>query len=145
MEIHTDRRHRFEVGPEELWAALVRVDDYRTWWPWLSHFEGDAFTAGTSWRCQVQPPLPYALHFDLTLGEVTEGRSVTATVDGDIVGRARLEIGDDPAGSAMRLESWLRPANPVLRTIATVGRPVVRYGHDWVIDTGLRQFRSRAL
>ncbi len=145
MEIHTDRRHHFDVSPDELWAALVRVEDYPAWWPWLSRFDGDAFTAGASWRCEVQPPLPYALRFDLTLGEVDEARTVTATVEGDIVGRARLELAEEPAGSSLRLESWLRPANLVLRTVATVGRPVARFGHDWVIDTGLRQFRNRAL
>ena len=33
----------------------------------------------------------------------------------------------------------------MLRTFAAVARPVVRFGHDWVLDTGVQQFRSRAL
>jgi hypothetical protein len=29
--------------------------------------------------------------------------------------------------------------------VARVAQPVVTFGHDWVLDTGARQFRSRAL
>jgi hypothetical protein len=47
-------------------------------------------------------------------------------------------------GCEARLQSRLVPANQVLRAIATLARPVARFGHDWVLDTGLRQFRSRA-
>ena len=26
-----------------------------------------------------------------------------------------------------------------------MARPVAQWGHDWVLDTGLRQFRAKAL
>jgi hypothetical protein len=29
--------------------------------------------------------------------------------------------------------------------VAGVAAPLVRRGHDWVLDTGARQFRDRAL
>jgi hypothetical protein len=41
--------------------------------------------------------------------------------------------------------SGLAPANALLRVLATVGRPIARYGHDWVLDVGAGQFASRAL
>ena len=46
MEVESDRRYRFAVGPEELWSALTRVEDYQSWWPWLGQFDGRAFAAG---------------------------------------------------------------------------------------------------
>ena len=63
-------------------------------------------------------------------------------MSGDIVGSARLSVrADGNGGSVARLESLLAPANPFLRGVARVARPVVRFGHDWVLDTGAAQFR----
>jgi hypothetical protein len=45
----------------------------------------------------------------------------------------------------VHLRSGLAPANALLRVLATVGRPIARYGHDWVLDVGAGQFASRAL
>ena len=145
MDVRSDRRYRFEVPPGVLWPALTRVDQYRTWWPWLRGFEGAAFGPGARWTCVVQPPLPYSLRFTIALEEVVPERLATAVIDGDITGTARLEVAALEDGSEARLVSALAPANPLLRAIAAVARPVAQLGHDWVLDTGLRQFRSRAL
>jgi len=143
MEVRSERRHRFAVAPDELWAAMTSVEDYRRWWPWLRGFEG-SFVEGDRWECEVQPPLPYALKFSLRLEEVVAPRFVTATVHGDIIGHAAIDITPTGDGSDLRLVSVLAPANGMLRAIARVARPVVRFGHDWVLDTGVRQFRKRA-
>ena len=145
MEIRSDRRHQFSVGPDELWAAMARVDAYREWWPWLRHFEAGALEAGATWAAVVQPPAPYRLRFELHLGDVEAPCLVTAEVAGDITGSARLEITATPNGSELHLVSQLAPTNTVLRAVAQVARPVARFGHGWVLDTGLRQFRDRAL
>ena len=97
----------------------------------------------------MQPPLPYSLHFVLEIDEVVPYELVTARVSGDLTGSARLEVRDlsseEETRSEIRLTSGLAPANRVLRTFALMARPVVRFGHDWVLDTGVQQFRSRAL
>jgi uncharacterized protein YndB with AHSA1/START domain len=145
VQVRSDRRYRFPVGPEDLWPVLTRVEDYRSWWPWLRRFDAVAFEPGAAWTCVVQPPLPYSLRFRIVLHEVDPCRLATATIDGDIVGEARLELAATEAGSEARLVSSLAPENAVLRAIAGVARPVAQFGHDWVLDSGLRQFRSRAL
>jgi hypothetical protein len=145
VKIRSDRRHSFAVSPDELWAAMRRVDAYRGWWPWLRSFDAAALAPGEVWTAVVQPPLPYRLRFDLHLDEVLAPRIVTAVVAGDIEGSARLEITPTAVGSELHFTSELSPTNPVLRTVAQMARPVVRFGHDWVLDTGLRQFRDRAL
>jgi hypothetical protein len=145
VHVRSDRRYEFAVGPDELWTAFTRVEDYRSWWPWLRRFEAGGFEPGERWRCTVQPPLPYVLRFDVTLVEVEPHRFVTASVSGDIVGEARIDVRATGTGSEVRLVSALSPSNPMLRAIATMARPVVRFGHDWVLDTGLRQFASRAI
>lgn len=147
MEVRSDRRWRFDVDPPTLWAAMSDVDSYRSWWPWLVRLDAAAgFGAGARWSCTVRPPLPYVLRFTLDLVDVDPPRCAMATVGGDITGSARLTVTPvDDGGSEVRLESSLAPANPFLKGIARVAAPVVRFGHDWVLDTGAGQFRRRAL
>lgn len=145
MKIRSDRRHAFSVPPEELWEAMVRVDAYREWWPWLRSFDAIALATGEVWTAVVQPPLPYRLRFDIRLDEVEAPRVASAEVSGDIEGTARLEIEPTSHGSELHLVSELAPTNAVLRAVARVAHPMVRFGHEWVLDTGLRQFRDRAL
>jgi hypothetical protein len=145
MNLRSDRRHQFGVTPDDLWTAMVRVDAYQEWWPWLRHFEAGALESGATWSAVVQPPLPYRLRFDLHLGEVEAPRLVTADVTGDITGSARLEISSTPTGSELHLISALAPTNTLLRAVTQVAGPIAHFGHEWVLDTGLRQFRDRAL
>ena len=145
MRICSDRRHSFSVSPDDLWEAMVRVDAYRGWWPWLRSFDAVALAPGEVWTAVVQPPLPYRLRFDIRLAEVEAPRLASAEVSGDIEGTARLEIEPTSNGSELHFVSELAPTNAMFRTIAHLAQPLVRFGHEWVLDTGLRQFRDRAL
>lgn len=145
MHLATDRTHRFEVDPQRLWDALTDIDDYPRWWPWLRSFEAEAFAPGARWRCVVRPPLGYPVRFAITLGEVAPPRHADAVVGGDIEGHARLDITGHGQGSELRLVSELRPVSPLVRVVTRLASPVARTSHDWVLDTGLRQFRRHAL
>ena len=146
MEVRSDRRWRFDVDPPTLWAAMSDVDSYRSWWPWLVVFDAAGFDVGERWSCTVRPPLPYVLRFTLDLVEVDPPRCAVAHVGGDIRGSARLSVtATEDGGSEVRLESSLTPSNPFLKGVARVARPIVRFGHDWVLDTGAGQFRRRAV
>ncbi len=123
---------------------MGHVDRYRSWWPWLRELDAEGLRTGDVWTCVVQPPLPYRLRFDLTLDEVVPERSVAATVSGDIEGSASFEITEVAGGSELHLASSLAPRHPVLRAMGAVAHPIARFGHDWVLDTGLRQFRDRS-
>lgn len=145
MEVRSDRRYEFTLSRDDLWTAISDVEDFRRWWPWLRRLDAVGLVAGDRWTCVVQPPMPYTLRFLITIEEVVDRRSVTAAVSGDIVGTARLELEDrdGEAGCSARLESALAPGNGVLRAVARVAQPLVRFGHDWVLDTGARQFARR--
>ncbi len=126
---------------------MSSVAAYRSWWPWLVGFDAEALRAGAVWQCVVQPPVPYRLRFSLTLHHVVPMTTVEAVVTGDVVGTALLQLadGDRPSCTEVRLSSALSPGNRALRAVALMARPVARYGHDWVLDTGARQFGDRAL
>lgn len=145
MRFESDRRYRLPVPPAELWAALTRVDDYQSWWPWLRGFDATLLAGDEIWDCLVQPPLPYRVRFAVALDEVHAPTTVRASITGDVVGDARLEIVERAGGSEARLVSHLEPGNGFLRAVARIAAPMVRYGHDWVLDTGARQFIERAV
>ncbi len=144
MRFHTDRRYQLPMTPAEVWAAVTQVDDYQTWWPWLRQFDAEDLAGDAVWRCLVQPPLPYSVRFDVALDEVRAPTTVRASITGDVVGDAHLEISAHPGGSEARLVSNLEPGNGFLKAVARLAAPLVRYGHDWVIDSGARQFVDRA-
>lgn len=140
MRIASDRCYEFGLAPAALWESATQVDQYRAWWPWLHQLDGARFELGSVWECSVRPPLPYAVRFTLTLEEVREPSLAVAAIGGDIVGSARLEVTEVAGGSQARLVSDLAPRNGFLQAVAMLARPVARFGHDWVLDHGARQF-----
>jgi uncharacterized protein YndB with AHSA1/START domain len=142
-----DRSWTFEVPPAELWGALTDADRYRSWWPWLRRFDtgGQPLGEGTVARCTVRAPLPYALDFTVTVVEMVPERRLVASVAGDLAGPARLEVAEAPEGSRATLAWTVELRAPILRAASRIARPVMEWGHDWVVDSGVRQFRARAL
>lgn len=145
MRFETDRRYQLPLPPSELWAAVARVENYQTWWPWLRQFDAEHLAGDEVWHCLVQPPLPYRVRFAVTLEEVQAPSTVRASITGDVVGQALLEISEHPSGSEARLISHLEPGNGFLKAVARFAAPVIRHGHDWVLDSGARQFIDRAV
>jgi uncharacterized protein YndB with AHSA1/START domain len=138
----------FDVAPDTVWAALSRTEDYRRWWPWLREFSGDGLVPGGRTTCAVRAPVPYTLRFTVTVTELVPGERVEAVVDGDLSGPARLEVAGFGArwrDSQVRLVWEVELQRPVLRAAARFGRPVMDWGHDWVVNTGIEQFCRLAL
>jgi uncharacterized protein YndB with AHSA1/START domain len=144
--IRSDRRFAFCQPAGQVWEAMADTSSYTRWWPWLRRLDATGLVAGDVWSCLIQPPLPYCLRFTITLDEVVPEQLARARVAGDITGTATLTlvaVGD--GGSEARLVSDLAPASTVLRAFALVARPLVVWGHDWVLAEGIRQFRDRGL
>lgn len=143
-----DRRWAFDAAPDVVWAALTRTEDYRRWWPWLREFSGDGLVPGGRATCVVRAPVPYMLRFTVSVTELVPGERLEAVVEGDVTGPARLElsaIGARRRASQVRLAWEVELQRPMLRAAATVGRPVMELGHDWVTNTGFEQFCRSAL
>jgi hypothetical protein len=142
MRLTTDRTDHFAIGPEQFWTRINRVSDYPSWWPWLHEFDGTQLRAGEVWHCAVHPPVPYVVTFTIDIDDVQEGRSVTASIGGDINGHASMSVRPDGSGCRVRLTADLSPAKQSLRVLSLAARPVVRFGHNWILDIGVRQFRT---
>jgi uncharacterized protein YndB with AHSA1/START domain len=143
--VRSDRCYRFTVPAQRVWEEATAIDRYASWWPWLRRFDATTFDTGAVWTCVVKPPLPYTVRFSVTLQDVVHGSHVRARIDGDVTGTALLTLTGADEGCEVRLVSALAPRSGVLRALAALARPAVRFGHDWVLDSGARQFRATAL
>lgn len=142
---NSDRAWDFDIGPDQLWERIAAVNRYESWWPWLRRLEAPGgLSQGSEWACEVSPPLPYTVRFRLQLDKVDPGSDVHALVRGDIGGEALLTVEGNGHGSTARLQSQLYPTNLLLRRAGQVARPLIEWGHDWVLDEGCRQFVRRA-
>jgi uncharacterized protein YndB with AHSA1/START domain len=139
-----DRTFEFPVGPDELWATLSRTQDFHRWWPWLRTLRGAELAPGARAEAVVRAPLPYSLRFEVEVLDVVPLELVDARVTGDIDGPARLEVAPHELGSTARLVWEVELRRPFLRAASRVARPAMEWGHDWVVASGMRQFR-RAL
>lgn len=148
-----DRTFHFGVPAPELWETLSRTDDFPAWWRWLRTFSLDGasrdgregLAEGVEADCVVRGPLPYALRFTVAVTEVKPAALVATEVTGDIEGPARLELRGVDGGTEARLVWAVRVVDPALRATARVARPLMEWGHDLVVNRGVRQFRRHAL
>lgn len=141
-----DRWFVFPCTRHELWETLARTEDYPHWWSWLRAFDADGgLAAGTTARATIRAPLPYALDLAISVDASVPAEQIEARVSGDLAGPARLALADAAEGCRTRLTWSLTLEDPVLRRLAVLGRPLMTWGHDRVVATGLRQFRDRAL
>lgn len=143
--ISTEHRYELPVARDVVWDLISEVDRYREWWSWLRIFDAAGLVEGDAWRCEVQPPLPYPVRFRVYLDEVDAPSVVRARVEGDVIGAAVLTLEETDTGCTALLVSTLAPGNATLRLVSRLAAPVARFGHDWVLDSGARQFVARAI
>jgi uncharacterized protein YndB with AHSA1/START domain len=143
--IRSERTYHFPVSRDVLWKLLGQVEDFRTWWPWVKRLDATGLIPGADWQCTIEPPLPYKLHGTIHLDEVEEPSLLVATLSGDLVGDARMELADNAEGSEVYLVTELAAASGPIRMISRALPGLARWGHDWVLDTAAAQFRAHAL
>jgi hypothetical protein len=140
-----DRWWSFAATPSELWSVISRTEDFTTWWPWLRDFDLDSLTEGATARCVVQAPIPYRLRFAVHVRRVIPVELIDTVVSGDLAGPARLEVDAHGEGSRARLKWEVDLCDPLLRVASRLARPMMEWGHNWVVESGVHQFRLRAL
>jgi uncharacterized protein YndB with AHSA1/START domain len=143
--ITTEHRYEIPVPRTAVWALISDVSAYQTWWSWLRIFDAAGLEKGEEWRCEVQPPLPYPVRFRVVIEETKKDALVRARVEGDVIGVATLQLEDHEVGCVATLASSLAPGNTTLRLVSRLASPVARFGHDWVLDSGARQFITKAV
>jgi len=135
----------FDLAPERLWQQLEAVDQFESWWSWLTDFriEGGGLSPGSVLHGTVSPPLPYRMRIRIELAECVRPTAIDATVDGDLVGDARLRLRPEGSGTAVEAAWAVEMRQPAMRLASRVGRPLLQWGHDRVVETTVTGFRRR--
>lgn len=132
--------------PRAVWQAIRQVDAFPQWWPWLSQLQveragrsaGASLTEGTVLRGVVSPPLPYRMAVAVRLGHCQPGRRIEATIAGDLVGEATLGLEAEGAGTLTEVAWTIEMRQPAMRAVARLAHPLLRWGHDRVVDATVR-------
>ncbi len=137
----------FPVTPDQLWVMAGRFDQFESWWGWLREFrtEQGGLVAGNVLHGTIIPPVPYRLRLDVRLERCDRPLLVDATVDGDLSGRAVLRLQDAGDGTRVAVAWSLEMRSVPLRVAARVAYPLLRWGHDRVVEMAVAGFRRRAL
>ncbi len=133
----------FPISVAQLWAQLVQVERLSSLWSWLSEFsvEGSGFAHGTVLHGVVAPPLPYRMHLDVVLDECVPEQRITAFVHGDLEGAARLTFDGDDAEAHAHANWTMEMMQRPMRVAARIAHPLLRWGHDRVVDATVEGFR----
>jgi hypothetical protein len=141
--IEYERSFGFPVSPRRLWAAISQFDSFCSWWSWLHEFsvDGDALVPGTVLHGVVEPPLPYRMRIDVVVDHCEPPRRLGATVHGDLEGAAALSFNGDNHDTVVHATWSVEMMQVPMRLAARFGRPVLRWGHDRVVDATVAGFR----
>jgi hypothetical protein len=138
-----DGTFTFPVPVSQLWTQLVRVDRFPSWWAWLREFwvEGGGLESGAVLHGVVVPPVPYRMRLDVVLHDCVPEQFMGAFVHGDLEGVARFAFEDDHAATVVHANWTVEVMQRSMRLAATVAHPLLRWGHDRVVDATVDGFR----
>jgi hypothetical protein len=140
-----DRSWFFPLSASDFWSVVSQVEDFPRWWGWLRSLEADGLVEGGHANFVVQSALPFQLRFSVDVDHVDPPREARVLVDGDLRGPARLEVTPLDDGCSARLWWELEPQAPLLRTMASLSRPLMAWSHDQIVRLGVAQFRRQVI
>ena len=136
---------RFSQSPDALWSSLEDAERFERWWGWLSEFrlDGGGLRVGSVLHGVVSPPLPYRMRVRVELEECERPFLIDAAVHGDLEGRAGLLVEPDGGGSRVSVSWTIEMMQRPMRAAARVAYPLLRWGHDRVVDATVRGFQRQ--
>jgi len=135
----------FALSPERLWSELEAVDQFERWWPWLTDLtvDGPGLAEGSVLTGVVSPPLPYRMRVLIEVVECERLHLISAVIGGDLTGPSTLRFRPDGDGTWVDATWTLEMQQPAMRLASRIGRPLLQWGHDRVVDLTVAGFRRR--
>jgi uncharacterized protein YndB with AHSA1/START domain len=135
----------FAVPPGRLWEQIEALDQHERWWPWLTDLtvDGPGLATGSVLRGVVTPPLPYRMRLSIEIVECERQRAIRARIDGDLTGQSALAFRPDGDGTWVDATWDLEMRQPAMRLASRIGRPLLQWGHDRVVEMTVAGFRRR--
>jgi uncharacterized protein YndB with AHSA1/START domain len=135
-EYHFHSGFRITSDREAVWRALTAVDAWPSWWRWAKRIDrlAEATSAdgvGARYRNRMASPLRVGFTYETTVAAVVPLRTMEVASTGDLEGRGRFDLADDPEGGTLVTFTWL-VVTPRwwMSLLAKVGRPAFAWNHD---------------
>jgi hypothetical protein len=127
-----------------MWRELERPDKLTGSWRWVDVLRvGPRLEPGSGLSCVVTPPLPFRLALDVTVVEVSHCKMIEVEILGDLRGRAELTLEPEGEGTLATVSWQLEMMQRRMRAAARYMHPLLRWGHDRVVEAAVRGFRRR--
>src|SRR5262249_18575825 len=112
---------------------------------WLATLTIDApgLRAGSVLHGTITTPLPSPIRLRIALEQCIAPCLIVATVHGDLQGEARLSLLACGQWTRAELRWSVEVMQRPMRAMARVAHPLVRRGHDTVVQAGMRALTSR--
>ena len=138
-------RFAFDASPEDIWDSIEHCERFETWWAWLREFrlEGPGLEAGAVLHGVVSPPVPYTMRIQVVLDRCTRPSRIDATVHGDLEGPASLVLARSDQGTLAEVSWTIEMTQRTMRLAARVAHPLMRWGHDRVIEATVSGYRRQ--
>jgi hypothetical protein len=125
---------RLAAAPDLVYAALVDVERYPSWWPqvrsarWLDEHSGEVVCRSL---------LPYDLTFVIEREvEDPDARVLRGALRGDLTGESQWTVSADGAGSVAVFDEDVRVSKRMIRAAGRVARPALRFNHGLMMRAG---------
>jgi hypothetical protein len=137
------KEFRFAVPPDVVWQSIERTNDFERWWGWLGEFrlDGPGLQAGSVLAGIVTPPLPYRMRVEVVLETCVKPELIDAAVHGDLEGRAHIDLASEGGGTLATAAWTIEMMQRTMRLADRVAHPLLRWGHDRVVDATVAGFR----
>ncbi|MHB8328984.1 MAG: SRPBCC family protein [Acidimicrobiales bacterium] len=141
--IEYSSRYDFDLPPREMWDAVEQPERFEAWWGWLREFrlEGGGLVDGAVLHGLVSPPVPYQMRIEVHLEHCQAPRRIDAVVTGDLRGTASLVLEPHDEGTRAEVAWTIEMMQRPMRLAARVAYPLLRWGHDRVVDATVAGFR----
>jgi uncharacterized protein YndB with AHSA1/START domain len=121
---------------DAIWPALMASEDWPSWWRWLKHI--DVVRAATSedgvgavYRNRISSPTGYAFTFESETAEVDRLSRIDLILTGEIDGRVRYLLSDDPSGGThISYAQLVETPKWWMNLLAPIARPGFTWNHD---------------
>ncbi len=121
---------------DAVWATLLAVEEWPSWWRWLKRV--DVVRKATSedgvggvYRNHIGSPTGYGFQFQVETAEVDVLRRIDLTVSGELVGRIRYLLSDDPSGGTnVSFAQLVETPKWWMNLLAPIARPGFNWNHD---------------
>ena len=132
---------------DRVWAELLDVDAWPTWWRGFERVEfvkdGDETGLGSVRDLTTRGALPYRLRYRLEVVRVEPEHVVEAVSSGGLVGFGRWTLEPTDGGTRAEYLWEVRTSSRLLRMLSPIARRTLARNHDLVMEWGRQGILER--